>query len=53
MKIAHVHQQLAFSVFTDFDDGGAFLPDPRHEPAMTTQFDQVEGWARALKTVRG
>ena len=52
VKIAHVHQQLAFSVFTDFDEAGAFTPDPRDEQAMTTQFDQVEAWARALKTVR-
>ncbi|MEZ0108536.1 NAD(P)H-dependent FMN reductase [Catenulispora sp. EB89] len=52
VKIAHVHQQLSFSVFTDFDEAGAFTPDPRNEQAMKTQFDQVESWARALKTVR-
>ena len=52
VKIAHVHQQLAFSVFTDFDEAGAFVPHPRNEPSVATMFDQVETWARALATVR-
>jgi NAD(P)H-dependent FMN reductase len=53
LQIAHVRQQLSFSLITDFENFSAFRPGPHHAPAATTLFDQLESWAGALKTVRG
>ena len=53
LQIAHVRQQLSFSLFTDFENFSVFKPGPQQEAAATTMFDQLESWAGALKTVRG
>jgi len=52
LQIAHVRQQLSFSLFTDFENFSAFKPGAQHDDAATTLFDQLESWTRALKTVR-
>ncbi|MFI9380741.1 NADPH-dependent FMN reductase [Kutzneria sp. NPDC052558] len=52
LQLAHVRQQLSFSVYTDFENFTAFTPGEQHEAAATTLFDQLESWTRALKTVR-
>ncbi|HEX3786085.1 MAG TPA: NAD(P)H-dependent oxidoreductase [Pseudonocardiaceae bacterium] len=52
VKIAHVHQQLSFSLFTDFENMSAFNPGPRHEASAATMFDQLEAWSGALATLR-
>lgn len=52
LQIAHVRQQLSFSLFTDFVNFSAFKPGEQHEAAATILFDQLESWAGALKTVR-
>jgi NAD(P)H-dependent FMN reductase len=52
VKIAHVHQALAFSLYTDFENFSTFLPATHHEPLAATMFDQLESWSRALATVR-
>lgn len=52
LQIAHVHQQVSFSLFTDFQDLTEFAPSARHEASVVTLFDEVESWSRALATVR-
>ncbi|MFJ1768129.1 NADPH-dependent FMN reductase [Amycolatopsis sp. NPDC088138] len=53
LQLAHVRQQLSFSLFTDFENFSAFTPSAVHDDAATVLFDQLESWAGALKTVRG
>jgi NAD(P)H-dependent FMN reductase len=52
LQIAHVRQQLSFSVFTDFENFSVFNPPARHDAAATTLFTQLESWAGALKAIR-
>jgi NAD(P)H-dependent FMN reductase len=53
LQIAHVRQQLSFSLFTDFENFSDFKPGPQHDDAAAVLFDQLESWTRALKSVRG
>jgi len=53
LQIAHVRQQLSFSLMTDFENHSVFQPGPHHNPAANTLFDQLEAWATAMQTVRG
>jgi NAD(P)H-dependent FMN reductase len=53
LQIAHVRQQLSFSLHTDFENFSTFAPGPQHAEAATVLFDQVESWSEAIKTVRG
>jgi NAD(P)H-dependent FMN reductase len=52
LKIAHVRQQLSFSMFTDFEEFSTFAPGPQHDEAAVTLFDELESWTRAMKGVR-
>jgi NAD(P)H-dependent FMN reductase len=52
LQIAHVRQQLSFSLFTDFEDFSRFAPGPQHTDSAQTLFDQIEAWAGALKPLR-
>ena len=52
LQVADVRQQVAFSLFTDFEDFSRFAPDPRHEEEANALFDQVIAWAGALKPLR-
>ncbi|MFD4638588.1 NADPH-dependent FMN reductase [Lentzea sp. NPDC058436] len=52
LQIAHVRQQLSFSLQTDFENFSVFKPAARHDSAADVLFDQLESWAGALKTVR-
>jgi NAD(P)H-dependent FMN reductase len=52
LQIAHVRQQLSFSMFTDFENFSIFAPGPQHDEAAVTLFDQLESWTRAMKGVR-
>jgi NAD(P)H-dependent FMN reductase len=53
LMIAHVRQQLSFSLFADFENYSVFKPGEQHAALAATMFDQLESWAGALKTVRG
>lgn len=63
VQVADVRQQVALSVFTDFDyDGvdledptasGRFAPDERHHEDLGAMLHQVVQWAEALVPVRG
>jgi NAD(P)H-dependent FMN reductase len=52
VQIAHVRQQLAFSLFTDFENLSIFRPAELHNHSATVMFDQLEAWAGALKPLR-
>jgi NAD(P)H-dependent FMN reductase len=52
LQVAHVRQQLSFSMFTDFENFSAFAPGPQHAESAVVLFDQLESWAGAMKTVR-
>jgi NAD(P)H-dependent FMN reductase len=52
LQVAHVRQQLSFSLFTDFENFSIFKPADLHDASATVLFEQLESWARALKTVR-
>jgi NAD(P)H-dependent FMN reductase len=52
LQIAHVRQQLSFSLFTDFENFSTFKPADLHDDPATVLFQQLESWTRALKTVR-
>jgi NAD(P)H-dependent FMN reductase len=53
LQIAHVRQQLSFSMFTDFESFSTFRPGPQHDEAVITMFDQLESWTGAMRAVRG
>jgi NAD(P)H-dependent FMN reductase len=52
LQIAHVRQQLSFSVFTDFENFKDFKPSAQYDDAAAVLFTQLESWAGALKTIR-
>ncbi len=52
LQMAHVRQQLSFSMWTDFENFSVFVPGPQHAESALTMFDQLESWAGAMKTVR-
>ena len=53
LQIAHVRQQLSFSMFTDFEAFTTFRPVAAiHDDAAAVMFDQLEAWAAALKPLR-
>jgi NAD(P)H-dependent FMN reductase len=53
LQIAHVRQQLSFSMFTDFENFSTFRPLATiHDDAAIVMFDQLEAWAGALKPLR-
>jgi NAD(P)H-dependent FMN reductase len=53
LQMAHVRQQVSFSLVTDFVDYSEFEPATFHEDEASIMFDQLESWAAALRTVRG
>jgi NAD(P)H-dependent FMN reductase len=53
LQVADVRQQVALSVFTDFDDMEAGLrPADHHQVTLHTMLDQLIAWSGALKSLR-
>ncbi|GAA0241276.1 NAD(P)H-dependent oxidoreductase [Cryptosporangium japonicum] len=52
LQVAHVQQQLSFSMYTDFANFSEFTPAEMNVGAAQVLFDQLESWAGALKAVR-
>ncbi|MFC9789825.1 NADPH-dependent FMN reductase [Rhodococcus sp. NPDC127528] len=52
LQMATVRQQLAFSLFNDFQNFTSFAPAARHDDAADAMFTQLENWAGALKPLR-
>ncbi|MFJ1744932.1 NADPH-dependent FMN reductase [Streptomyces sp. NPDC088116] len=52
VQLAHIRQQLAFSLLTDFENFSLFKPAEHHDATATKLFDGVEAWSTAMKTLR-
>ncbi|NUR96408.1 MAG: NAD(P)H-dependent oxidoreductase [Kribbellaceae bacterium] len=52
LQIAHVRQQLSFSLFNVLENFSVCRPGPQYADQATILFDQLESWAAALKQVR-
>ena len=52
VQVATVRNQVALSLFTDFENYTTFKPDPRHERSLGGVLDQLIAWGGALKTLR-
>jgi NAD(P)H-dependent FMN reductase len=52
LQIAHVRQQLSFSLFTDFENFSIFNPAALHDGAAGILFEQLETWSSAMKSIR-
>ncbi len=52
LMMADVRQQVALSLFTDFENFTTFKPAASHEKSVNTMIDQVIAWGGALKTLR-
>ena len=52
VQVAAVRNQVALSLFTDFENFTTFKPDPRHEKSVNAMLDQVLAWGGALRPLR-
>jgi len=52
VQVATVRNQVALSLFSDFENYTTFKPDPRHEKSVGAMLDQLLAWSGALKTLR-
>lgn len=53
MQVATVRNQVALSLFTDFEKFTTFKPASHHEKSVGTMLDQLVSWGDAMKTLRG
>lgn len=52
LMMADVRAQVALSLATDFENWTKFLPNERHEQALSIVLDQVVQWSTALSHLR-
>lgn len=52
LQMADVREQVALSIFTDFEDYSVFKPASFHEKKVNALLDQVICWGTALKGAR-
>ena len=52
LQIADVRQHVLLSLVHDMDQEKGLMPQPHQVKSLLIQFDQVEAWAKALKTLR-
>jgi NAD(P)H-dependent FMN reductase len=52
LQVADVRAQVAFSLYSDFENYSSFVPGPQHAASVTTMLDQLESWSGALAGVR-
>jgi NAD(P)H-dependent FMN reductase len=52
LQVADVGAQVAFSLFTDFENFSEFTPGEHHLPALEAMVDQLVAWSRALAPLR-
>lgn len=53
VQVATVRNQVALSLFTDFENFTTFKPAAFHEKSLGGLLDQLVAWAGAMKTLRG
>jgi NAD(P)H-dependent FMN reductase len=52
LQIADVRNQVALSLFTDFENFSVFKPAEHHIASVNAMLDQVIAWSGALKSLR-
>lgn len=52
LQIAHVRNQVMFSLFADFENFSEFKPHERHKESLNEMLDQLIPWGKALKSIR-
>ena len=52
LQVAHVQQQVSFSMLTDFENYSVFKPAEVHASVVGTMFSQLETWTAAMRDVR-
>ena len=52
MQVATVRNQVALSLFTDFENYTKFKPAAHHEKSVNQMLDQLIAWSGALKPLR-
>lgn len=52
LQVAHVQQQLSFSILTDFENYSSFTPTDMQQNFATVMFNQLETWTEAMRKVR-
>ncbi|MYV52300.1 NAD(P)H-dependent oxidoreductase [Streptomyces sp. SID3212] len=52
LQMADVRNQVALSLFTDFENFSVFKPTDPQRDALTTTLDQVVAWSEALAPLR-
>src|SRR6266436_219987 len=52
VQVATVRNQVALSLFTDFENYTKFKPAEHHEKSVNQMLDQLIAWSGALKTLR-
>jgi len=52
LQIAHVRNQVMFSLFTDFENFSEFKPTEQNAGSLAPMLDQLVVWTRAMESVR-
>jgi NAD(P)H-dependent FMN reductase len=52
VQVATVRNQVALSLFTDFENFTTFKPAAYHEKSLNSMLDQLIAWGGAMKTLR-
>ncbi|HXD88804.1 MAG TPA: NAD(P)H-dependent oxidoreductase [Urbifossiella sp.] len=52
VQVATVRNQVALSLFTDFENYTTFKPAAYHEKSVNQMLDQLVAWSGAMKTLR-
>ena len=52
VQVATVRNQVALSLFTDFENFTTFKPASYHEKSVNQMLDQLVAWGGAMKTLR-
>jgi NAD(P)H-dependent FMN reductase len=52
VQVATVRNQVALSLFSDFETYTKFKPDSHHDKSVSQMLDQLVAWSGALKTLR-
>jgi NAD(P)H-dependent FMN reductase len=52
LQLAHVRNQVTFSLFTDFENFSEFKPSGQSASALDAMLDQLLPWTRAMQSLR-
>ncbi|MET1064370.1 MAG: NADPH-dependent FMN reductase, partial [Arthrobacter sp.] len=52
LQVAHVRNQVMFSLFTDFENFSDFKPTEQSAGTLAPMVDQLVSWAKGFASVR-